>query len=428
MNLRSIKFLIPLLLAACQPILKDDQGGVQLLVAERSGLACIDESCLFEQPFDAERTVYTALLVNPDVRGQLENISLAQADIVEASELKNPLFDFSFRYSNGHCYHPDIQFAIIQNIVDICLRPFRECRAEAGLEQTKWEAAHEIMQIAFDAEEAFYDVKAAELLQEAYLEAKVIAQAQDELAQEQINAGTLSIFDARKISREAANAHEKALIGSVDLIDSRKAFEVLLGNPCSYTLVECLPEPQDCDASICAVEIALAQRLDLQAARWELLQLRRRIPEAAWWGYSQLAVGVSYEREPEGNSVIGPAIAGELPIFNFGRSERMRIWALYRQQEAYVESLEIQVAAEVKAAEQKLALQAERAAIYRDRINPLQKQISDDAEDYYHTMAIGATGLLEEKQQAVQTRINAIIALKEYWHAKVDLKRAMGGL
>lgn len=428
MNLRSIKFLIPLLLAACQPVLKDDQGGVQLLVAERSGLCCIEEACLFEKPFDAERTVYTALLVNPDVRGQLENISLSQADIVEASELKNPLFDFSFRYSNGHCYHPDIQFAIVQNIVDICLRPFRECRANAGLEQAKWAAANEIMQIAFDAEEAFYDLKAAELLQEAYSEAKVIAIAQDELAQEQVKAGTLAAFEARKISRAAANLHEKALLGSVEFIEARKTFEKLLGNPCTYTLVDALPEPLDCDAPLCAVEIALAQRLDLQAARWELEQLRRRLPESAWWGYSQLALGVSYEREPEGDTVIGPAIAGELPIFSYGRSEKMRTWALYRQQEAYIESLEIQVAAEVKASEQKLALQAERAAIYRDRLKPLQQQISADAEDYYSTMAIGATGLLEEKQQAVQTRINAITALKEYWHAKVELKRAMGGL
>jgi cobalt-zinc-cadmium efflux system outer membrane protein len=428
MNLRNIKFLLPLLFVACQPVLKDDQGGVQQLVAERSGLSCMQEECLFDEPFDAERTVYTALLVNPDVRGHLENIALSQADFVEASELKNPLFDFSFRYSNEHSYHPNIQFAIVQNIVDICLRPLRECRANAGLEQAKWEAAHEILQIAFDAEEAFYDLKAAELLHAAYLEAKIIAQAQDELAREQVKAGTISTFEARKISREAANWHEKALLGAVEVIQARKFFEMILGNPCSYKLVEDLPEPQSCDVPSCALEIALSQRLDLQAAKWKLWELKRRIPETAWWGYSQLFLGVSTEREPEGDTVTGPAIAGELPIFSYGRSAKLRAWALYRQQEAFLESLEIKVSAEVKAAEQKLALQAERAAIYRDRLNPLQKQISEDAEDYYRTMAIGATGLLEEKQQAVQTRINAIMALKEYWHAKVELKRAMGGL
>lgn len=428
MNLRNIKFFLPLLLASCQPVLKDDQGGVQQLVAERAGLSCMEECALFEKPFDAERTVYTALLVNPDVRGHLETISLAQADLVEASELKNPLFEFAFRYPSRHSEHTDIQFAIVQNIVDICLRPLRECKANAALEKTKWEAAHEILQIACNAEEAFYALKASEMLHQAYLEAEILAKAQDELAQEQVKAGTLSVFEARKISREAANGQEKVLMAALELLEARMRFEVLLGNPCSYSLVSDLAESTHCELSGCAVDIALAQRLDLQAARWKLWELKRQIPETAWWGYSQLSVGLSTEREPEGGTVTGPAIGGELPIFNYGRSARLRTFALYRQQEAYLESLEIKVAAEVKAAEQRLALQAERAAIYRERLNPLQQQISEDAEEYYRTMAIGTTGLLEEKQQAVETRIHAIVALKEYWLAKVALKRSLGGL
>ncbi|MBA3237002.1 MAG: hypothetical protein H0T62_01455 [Parachlamydiaceae bacterium] len=84
-----------------------------------------------------------------------------------------------------------------------------------------------------------------------------------------------------------------------------------------------LPEiPQDIDYegyNVCASEfIALAERMDLQEARFGVIRLRRMLGLKDWSTYTNLKAGVTGERDPDGLNLVGFGLSGEIPIFNFG--------------------------------------------------------------------------------------------------------------
>ncbi len=72
---------------------------------------------------------------------------------------------------------------------------------------------------------------------------------------------------------------------------------------------------------LCQLESnALQERIDLQVARFEIIRFSRMLGLKDWWTYTNLSLGLAGEREADGPNLMGPGIAGEIPIFNYGSS------------------------------------------------------------------------------------------------------------
>jgi cobalt-zinc-cadmium efflux system outer membrane protein len=161
-----------------------------------------------------------------------------------------------------------------------------------------------------------------------------------------------------------------------------------------------LPEiPQDIDYEgydVCALEsIALAERMDLQEARFEVIRLRRMLGLKDWWTYTNLKAGVAGERDPDGLNLVGFGLSGEIPIFNFGQAARMRIFAQLRQAQDRYETLEIRILSELREAHKLLMSDLGMINDYRNRIIPLQNEIINSSEELYNVMGLGIDRLIE---------------------------------
>src|SRR6266496_6612155 len=84
---------------------------------------------LLSRPLTADSAVQVALLNNHNLQATYEELGIAQADLVEAGLLKNPVFYFERRLP-GQAAEIDL----VQEFVDILLLPLRKRIAAAQFE------------------------------------------------------------------------------------------------------------------------------------------------------------------------------------------------------------------------------------------------------------------------------------------------------
>lgn len=105
-----------------------------------------------QRPLTANAAVQIAQLNNHELQATYEEIGLAQADLIEAGLLKNPLFDFQRRWP-GQALEADI----LGEFIDLLFLPLRKRVAAAQLEAAKLRVGAEILKTIADVRVAFYE-------------------------------------------------------------------------------------------------------------------------------------------------------------------------------------------------------------------------------------------------------------------------------
>ncbi|HYM36135.1 MAG TPA: TolC family protein, partial [Steroidobacteraceae bacterium] len=174
--------------------------------------------------------------------------------------------------------------------------------------------------------------------------------------------------------------------------------------------------------------LAVNQRLDLAAARksaeavaaaLRLKKNTRLIPG--------LNVGVTTERDTDGQRVTGPNVTLELPLFDQGQPAVAWLAAQYRQAQNNLAALETNIRSEVRQAQD--ALTASRAATehYAKVLLPQRQQILKETLLHYNAMQKSSYELLAAKEREQIAERGYVEALRNYWIARAELERAVGG-
>lgn len=385
---------------------------------------------LLQQELTSDSAVQIALLNNPKVQEIFEKIGIAQADLVEAGLFSNPAFDLIFRFPEKKDLVTNIEYTITSSFIDLFLIPLRVKVAKAELEQTTLRVTNDILDLAFEVEQTFYELQAAQQ-DLTYVQSIVeLTSIHSELSLRQQKVGNINKLEFQQIqSRYLEAVLEIARIQN-DIIRLREKLNRLLGfcGDIQWKVADNLPEIDYQGIPLeCLESVAFRERLDLQAARFDVLRLSRKLGIKQWWVYTQGRIGIGGERDPDGTNVIGPAFTGEIPIFNYGQADRLRIHAELRQAQDHLSAMEIRVLSEVREAHKLLMNDLRIINDYRARIIPLQSKILESSEELYNVMGLGIDRLIENKRQEFQAYSNYIISLRNYWMARVQLDRALGG-
>lgn len=384
---------------------------------------------LLQQELTVDAAVQIALLNNPEIQATFEELGIAHADLVEAGLLSNPVFDFAVRFPNHGGLKTDIAYSVTASFLDIFLVPLRKRIAEAELEQTKFRVSNEILDLAFDVQEVYYELQAAQSQLKYIQGIAEIASIQGEIASRQLIVENIYKLDFQLIEANSLGAELEIDSVQAEIIHLREKLTKLLGL--------CIDSPLNISDNLpaldyqgfpieCLEAIAFKERLDLQEARWEVIRISRMLGIKQWWVYTQGRLGISSEVEPEGFTIFGPAISGALPIFNYGQAARLRLYAELRQAQDRLAALEIQILSEVRESHKLLMRYSDAINRYQQLI-PLQGKILESSEELYNVMGFGVNRLLDNKRRELQTYNNYILSLRNYWIARVGLDRALGG-
>ncbi len=397
-------------------------------VDEEAGRAI---ASLIEDELTVDEAVEVALLRNRGLQAIYEDLGVAQADLVEAGLLRNPVFEAQIRFP-GRPANP-YELHVVQEFIDIFFIPLRRKVALAALEAVKFRVANAVLEHAAETRESFYLFQGTAQLVEMRKTVVEATAASAMLAGRQHEAGNISDLD---LANEQA-LHEQTIVdltlAQAEALERRERLNEAMGlwgaEAASWKIDPRLAEVSANESIEADLEsLAVSQRLDLLAKAREIESLGQSLGLArASALIPSLEAGAHVEREPDGPATWGPSVGLTLPIFNQGQPAVARASSRLRQkQQEYVASA-VKVRSEVRLARNRMMSAGKVAEHYKSVMLPLRGKIVEESQLHYNAMQIGPVQLLQAKQAELEAGSHYIEALRNYWIAFADLERAVGG-
>jgi outer membrane protein, heavy metal efflux system len=386
---------------------------------------------LLQDTLTVDGAIQVALLNNRTLQALYAELGVAQAELVQAGLLRNPVFDGAVRFllSGGGPAKVDLSAAL--DFLDIFYLPLRKRVAAALFEEAKLQVTGAVLDFAATVQGAFYRHQANEQRLELLQTITQALAASFEVAQRLHTAGNITDLD---LARERALFEEaKVQLRAAESAgrQSREHLNTLMGlwgQQTTWQIDRRLPDlPAQALPFADLERLALQQSLALASARQRIIVAGEQvgvtratalIPEAS--------LGAEAERE-DGRWNVGPTVQFPIPLFDQGQARVGRaVTELRRAQQEYY-ALGVQIRATVRAVYERLQGAQDRALYYRDILLPLRERIVNEAQLQYNAMQLGVIDLLRTKEQQIQTAISYIDTLLDYWLARTDVGLLLSG-
>ena len=432
-----------LLLAGCTNVPKEAGfGEVQKDVADRGGHlvqwrgqtaedAAVDQAvrALLEKELTAEDAVQVALLNNLSLQATYQDLGVAQADLVQAGLLQNPVLSLERRFS-GQAAEIDI----VQDLIGLLAVPLRKRVAGAQFEAAKRRVGQAVLDTAAETREAFYEYQAAEQTLEMRRVVLEAASASADAARRLHDAGNTNDLDLANEQKLAAQARLDLADAERQAVQARERLTTVMGvwgpPAASWKVAPRLPDPPPgTDLAQEGLEgLAISRRLDLAAERQEIIAAAQSLGLTRAFRYvPEITVGGHYEHEIDPQHSVGPSVQFTLPLFDQGQAQVAKGQALLRQAQVRYAARAVEIRSRVRAAFSRMAHARARAEYYRREVLPLQQKILDQTQLQFNGMFVGVFQLLQAKQAQINAGREYIESLRDYWVARAELEKQVGG-
>jgi cobalt-zinc-cadmium efflux system outer membrane protein len=383
---------------------------------------------LLERPLTAESAVHIALLNNRDLQAAYEELGVSYSDFVQAGLLENPVFSAEVLFDGG----TSATLGVTQNLINVLTLPGRRSIAASNFGRAQLTLSQKILDLAANVRGAYYKLVADEQAVELFRQIVTATEAAADLAERQVQAGNLSRRDQALHQVLYAQMSLELARAEAQLQTDRETINRLLGlwgTGVGWSTPERLPEVQEVRIPLEELEpLAVAQRLDLAAARKAVESARSALELARWTRLLRVVgVGVEVEREPHERWSAGPTLRLGLPLFDQGQAQIAALEGTLQERERKLEFLAIETRSQIRATWARLMATQESALHYRVALLPLHEQIVAENQRLYNGMLIGVYDLLRSKHDQIVAARDYVGALRDYWIARSELERAVGG-
>lgn len=386
---------------------------------------------LLRQPLSADSAVELALLNNRGLQASLGELGVAEADLVQAGRLRNPVLSFGRMAAGGGVV--EIERAIVFDLLGLLTMPAARQASQSRFELAQLRAAHEAVGIASDTRQAWVNAVAAQELVGYTQQVMEAADASSELAQRMAKVGNFSKLEQMREQAFRADAVAGLARARQQSVAARERLVRLLGlsgTQLGFTLPERLPdlpsapvEPSD------AEQTALDQRLDVLMARRSVDATAQALGlTRATRFVDGLELALKDQHETGGPRAQGYEVELALPLFDFGGSPRgRRAEASYQQAMHRAAEVAVNARSEVRESYAAYRSAYDLARHYRDEVVPLRKRISEENLLRYNGMLIGVFELLADAREQVRSVTEHVQALRDFWLAQAQLQTALTG-
>lgn len=435
-------------LSGCATVAVDPKAGfpeVSRLVTERTGQEIAWTPSAEETPpaleaiearlkdgLSEDGAVQIALLNNRQLKALYERLGIAQADLVQASLLHNPVINATAGLPVGGGI-ADLGFDIAMDFIDFLYTPLRKRVAAAKFEEAKLRVAAEVLDVVWRTRIVFYQHQANAQLVEMRRQAAASTAASFELAQRMREAGNIKELD---LASEHALAEEAKLdlrLAEVTVSESREMLNTLMGlwgeTAQRWTLASVhLPEPPNEQLDSTHLESqAIERSLDLAAAEQLIVAAVENLGlDRASGLIPELVIGGVGTRD-RGEWKPGPMFILPLPFFDRGQARIARAQAELRETQELRYALAVRIRAVTRTTRDRIDGYRDRALHYHDVLLPMRDRILQETQLQYNAMQVGPLNLLRAKEQQIETAVRYIDALREYWTAHADLALILAG-
>jgi cobalt-zinc-cadmium efflux system outer membrane protein len=387
---------------------------------------------LLKRPLTANIVAQIALLNNRGLQSTLEQIGLAEADLIDARTIPNPDLNLSARFPDKPPSGTDIEWSIAQDFLSILMIPLRTKIASNQLTAVRLRVSDEVTRLVEEAKRATYELQAAhEIL--SHLKVEQEAQAASlELIQSLHEAGNITDLQLVQQQGEYSQARLEIAQAEAEIRDLREKLNRLMGlwrEDTNWKLPPGLRDVPQEDFSVPGLEtLAVTQRYDLASEKAELESAIRaaRLEKTFRW-IGALDFGVDSERDTDSQTITGPTFRLQLPIFNQGQARVVRSEAVLRRAYDKFEQEAVEIRSEVRELRDKLISKRDIAQFYRDQLLPTRRQIRDQTQLQYNAMIVSPLELFTARRLEVSAERGYVEAKRDYWVTRAELERTVGG-
>lgn len=384
---------------------------------------------LLRAPLTADSAVQIALFNNRGLQASFAEIGIAEADVVQASRLWNPVFGAAgWRNQNGL----DTILSIESSLLGLFLTPSAVKFETMRFDYARLGAAKAVLESAAAARTAYYEAVSDAQLVDYLEQVKIAADAAADFARRMAGVGNISkrdqlreqVFYAESVAR-LARAKQRA-VASREKLNRTLG---LWGARIDYALPKLLPELPATYAQFENIEAsAIANRLDVQLAKKENEYLAQGLGiTRATRFINVLNLGAVSEKNPGARRLSGPTLTLQIPLFDFGDARIARYEAQYQQSVNHLAETAVNARSEVRTAYPAYVTAYETARHYRTEIVPLRKKISEQNLLYYNGMLISVFELLADTREQIASVVEYIESARDFWVAESELRTALGG-
>ncbi len=380
-------------------------------------------------PLTIESAQRVALTRNPRLLQQYARLGIAQAALYDAARLSNPVLSFAWLDSSAGA--AQVGAGLAQNFAELLYLSPRKRRASGELARSQQQVAGELLDLAAEVERAYYAYVGASSVAELRAAIATAGEASAQLAQRFFDAGNISRLE---LNRELAAATETRIASDravTQTLAARAELNTLLGLTAEedrWNAASQLRLPVNTEDELSFLQtMAQGTRLDLLAARRSVVILEDVLGVTRSYRLlGDTRVGARYEHESDHSNLIGPTLAIDLPVFNWGGGKVERARAELDLARAEARRLEIEISNAVHLAQARVAMGRDQVKRYRTELVPQRDEVVVRAMEMQNFMIIGQFELLQAKREAYDAYQGYLQALADYWMARAELARAIG--
>jgi outer membrane protein, heavy metal efflux system len=389
-------------------------------------------SSLLKGKLTADQAVQVALLNNRDLQALYSELGVAQADLVQAGLLRNPIFDAAvlFPVSNGG--RPKLELSAVMNFLDIFYVPLRQRVVAARFEEAKLRVAGSVLDFAGRVRTTFYIHQSNQQFLELRQTIVQALSASFEVARRLHEAGNITDLDffRERALLESGKVALRAAEGAFR--QSREELNILMGlwgKQAEWQGSERLPDiPEQPIATKDIERIVLSRSVDLLNARQRIVVAGQQLGFNRWTALvPEMDVGTGGEREEDGSWKVGPVFEFPIPLFDQGQARTGRSAAELRRTQQEYYALAVRIRSTARALRDRMEETRDLALYYRDIMLPLRERIVNEAQLQYNAMQLGPFQLLRAKEQQIETAVAYIETLRDYWLAHADAGQILSG-
>ncbi|MSP40334.1 MAG: TolC family protein [Deltaproteobacteria bacterium] len=383
---------------------------------------------LLRAPLNADAAVQIALLNNRELQALYSDLGVAQADLVQAGLLRNPIFNAAvmFPVTGGR---PDLELSVVMSFLDILYLPLRQRVAAARFDAAKSRVVGAVMDLAGQTRAAFYAHQANEQLVDLRRTILQSLDAAGEITQRLYDAGNISALDLLRERALAGSARLQLRGAELAARQSRELLNIRMGvwgGQTAWRNLPRLPEIPAAQDGGSIEQLAVTRSLYLVLAQQNIAALGEQLGfDKASALIPELTLGGSAEREASWQ--VGPVIELPIPLFDQGQGRVARAAAELRRAQQEYYALAVRMRAEARAAQERFDEARERALYYRDILLPLHERIVNETQLHYNAMQLGPVQLLRAREQQIEVAVGYVEALRDHWLAHNDMEQIAAG-
>lgn len=415
-------------LAEQYPALTIEQGALARTAEENSAHQS-DSSSAIEGQYTLQKAIHILLTRSPQVRLQLAELGVADAQRLQAELIANPHISIgALRPEGGGRWQLDTSLS--QPLLGVLTRPLRKQYAQEKLLNAQLELQTALQELIAETTHLYFSAVAA--LQHCDVQFNMLeaTKAKQQLALSLFDAGNMSennflFYDnelrrsQQQLEKRQAQAYEKqlALLNFIGL-ESRQPIDLPARLPAL---------PQEAFEHSDLFAKAKKNRADVKIAQRQLeLVNQRKQLIARDYGWRDISLGINAEREFDGATNLGPEVEFALPIFNRGQAKLAALEAERARLSAKRDQLELAADTQIAQALNTMSSARAQLTILQAAMATSEKRVALSNREV-NFMLTSPLELLTIKRQQIQLAHELTVGLKDYWQARAQLELAVGG-